>query len=79
MSGSQGGLGVVSGGISLRNGDGGQSLLGAVRFCNQTGSAAGLAGNNYGGGAAGAVNGAGQGARAGAAGAAGIVIVEEFI
>lgn len=62
-----------------RGGDGGESSMGGRTHASGASTqAAAKAGAQYGGGAAGCANGVSQTQQAGAAGAAGIVIVEEF-
>lgn len=78
MPGARGGPGRVSGGLADLYNYGADSLLGVAAIVSTGSSSSGVAGSNYGGGSTGALNGASQAARASLAGAAGLVLVEEF-
>lgn len=80
LKGGSSGSGLIFGSSSTAcGGKGGDSIFGAGGGSISTGTtSAGDPGGNYGAGAGGSLSGASQSAIAGSAGAAGIVIVEEF-
>lgn len=80
IAGQGGGFGASNvAATSSAGGQGGSSILGGgAGSVKTTGSTSGAAGGNFGGGASGSALGQSQSAVAGSAGAAGLVIVEEF-
>ncbi len=78
IPGSSGFTGIVLSTTQVRGGEGGMSQFGpmGIQFINGNGS--GGAGQGFGGGATGSANQTGNGAQAGSAGAAGMILVEEY-